>query len=182
MPALRHTPTLPLALTLALAGLTSGCLEWSVAPEEAVGLLAVDGASISGQVGDVVLDATPTTRDVGYCIVGGYEVELTAEAGGRTVMLTLTVMDYFPATVDTLTVSRDPSDPDYLLGDGGEKVALAGCEGPADGVWDTEKEADGVVLDVQRTSDIEQHVVYTATFADGQQVEAQFDMRTPTVD
>jgi len=182
MPARRIPSTLHLAVPLLACSLACGCLEWNDLPPGATGLLAIDGASITGTIAGLTLDATPTTDEIGYCIDGGYQVELTAEADGRTVMLTLTVLDFFPAAVDSLTVSRDPASPDYLLGDGGEKVALSGCEGPALDNWDTQKEADAVILEVVRTSDIEQHVIYLATFADGQQVEAEFDMRMPAVD
>ena len=181
---LSRPPALVLRLVAAwaVASLGAGCLEWNELPAGATGLLAIEGATLSGQIGDVVLAETPTTREVGYSIDGGFAVELTAEEGGQTVQLTLTVLDFVPADVDSVTVTRDGSSSQYLLGASGEKVLLSGCEGPEEGAWDTEMDADSVLIDVERTSDVEQHIGYVATFADGQEVVVDFDMRTPPGD
>lgn len=176
---LRTTRHLLLGL---LAISLAGCLEWEEAPGGATGFLTIDGVTLSGDFDGETFTDAPVSRSEGWCIPGGFEVELVGETDGRVVMATLTVLDFFPGESAAITVTREAPEDPFLSGASGEKIALAGCAGEADGSWDLETEAESVDVEVEQSSFDEQRVHYTATFAGGDRLEADFNMRMPAVD
>lgn len=173
----RSSPLLLLSLIS-----VAGCLDWEEAPAGATGFLAVDGVAISGEFDGSSFAEEGAARSEGWCIPGGFEVELVATVEDRAVMATLTVLDFFPGESAALTLTRDAPEDEFLSGGTGEKIAVQGCAGSGDGSWDLEAEAESIDIEVEQTAPEEQRVHYAATFENGDRLEASFNMRMPAVD
>jgi hypothetical protein len=176
---------LPTSVTFSVVLLLSslaGCMSWDELPADATGFLVVDQATLSGAVdGHQVVPAS--TRASGYCISGGWRLEMRANTeAGASVTHVLEVLDLDMREREA-TVQFVRQGPALLVRDAREagQLKLWTCVGD-EADPDFEQEATDVTLDMATNHRGDIEVAYTAMFENGDELQGQFDMEMPVVD
>ncbi|MCA9532492.1 MAG: hypothetical protein KC593_02390 [Myxococcales bacterium] len=165
-----------------LVALLAGCTSWEELPAGATGFLVVDRATLTGTVnGEQVVPGS--TRASGYCISGGWRLELRADTeAGDEVTHVIEVLDLDMRERDA-TVQFVRQGPALLVEDAREagQLKLWTCVGD-ETAPEFEQEATDVTLDLSTNDQGDIEVAYTATFDSGDEMQAQFEMEMPIVD
>lgn len=182
MRCVARTRSCALAAMAALG--VSGCLSWEELPDDAVGFLEVEEASLSGTLGGAF--EGDVVRRRGVCFEDGFEVRTVARAGDRAVMSGLRFRDVavgagsdFSVTyaVDADGTLSAPDAPSFRSRE--PSLVAEGCTGPSEGEWTYEARAREVDVRMQSLGSGLSRVTYVARFDDGQELGGSFDVQMP---